>query len=346
MNSIVYEDLESIYKQIRLNKLKNKTILLTGLNGLIGSYLSQLIYYLNKKNFNIKLIGFTKSKVKKHLVYISDDKNIKFITGDLINEQFIDLPKIDYIIHSATYAQPNKFVEDKLATIALNTTVLKNLLDVAQKYKSTILFLSSTEIYGQPNKEDISPIPESYNGNSSTILPRAPYIQSKRMGETICYVYKEDANLNIKIARVSATYGPGIDVSDKRVLGDFIRKSFIERRIDLIDDGKQIRTWCYISDCIAMLMNILLYGKHFVYNIAGQSNVSIRNIAEMIGKYTNVQVTIPQRNKIKPIPGAPINIQIDISRFTNEFNYNSFVTIEEGIKRFVDWNIDQFRQYK
>lgn len=143
----------------------------------------------------------------------------------------------------------------------------------------------------------------------------------------------------MKIVRVSSIYGPGIDIRDKRVLGEFINKALNKKVIDLLDEGKQIRTWCYISDTIIMLLYILLYGKDFIYNVAGKSDISILGLAQLIGKYTNVPVKIPKKKKeLDYIKDAPIHIQIDISKIVNESMYYNFVPIEEGIKRFVEWN--------
>ncbi len=339
MNKIIESDIKNILAHIELDKLKNKTILLTGSNGLIGSFLVQLVFYLNKEGYNIKLLGYSKNSAKYYLKYVLSDNNIKLFASDLIYERFKNLPGIDYIIHTATYAQPRKFLEDKLTTIALNTLVLKKLLDIAKINSSSVLFLSSSEIYGQPPSNDINPISESYNGNCSTTSTRAPYAESKRLGETICNIYKKEENVDVKIARVSAVYGPGIDTKDKRVLGEFINKALNDKVIDLLDEGKQIRTWCYISDTIIMLLYILLYGKDFIYNVAGKSDISILGLAQLIGKYTNVPVKVPKKKKeLDYIRDAPIHIQIVISKIVNESKYYDFVPIEEGIKRFVEWN--------
>ena len=342
MNKIIENDLKKILTYIKLNKLINKTILLTGSNGLIGSFLVQLVFYLNKEGYNIKLLGYSKNSAKYYLKYVlseNSDNNIKLFASDLVYEKFKNLPKIDYIIHAATYAQPRKFLEDKLTTIALNTIVLKRLLDIARDNSASLLFLSSSEIYGQPQSNNVNPISESYNGNCSTTSTRAPYAESKRLGETICNIYKKEENVDVKIARVSAVYGHGIDTKDKRVLGEFINKALNDKVIDLLDEGKQIRTWCYISDCIIMLLYILLYGKDFIYNVAGKSDISILGLAQLIGKYTNVPVKVPKKKKgLDYIKDAPIHIQIDISKIVNESKYYDFVPIEEGIKRFVEWN--------
>ncbi len=338
MNKIIESDINNILAHIELDKLKNKTILLTGSNGLIGSFLVQLVYYLNRKGYKIKLLGYSKNSAKYYLKYVLSDSNIKLSASNLVYEKFKNLPKIDYIIHAATYAQPRKFLEDKLTTIALNTLVLKKLLDIAKINSSSVLFVSSSEIYGQP-PPDFNSITETYNGNCSTTSTRAPYAESKRLGETICDIYKKEEKVDVKIARVSAVYGPGIDTKDIRVLGEFINKALNKKVIDLLDEGKQVRTWCYISDCIAMLLYILLYGKGFIYNVAGKSDISILGLAHLIGEYTNVQVKIPKiKKELDYIKDSPIHIQIDISKIVNEFKYDNFVSIEEGIKRFVEWN--------
>lgn len=346
MDKIIKNDIEKIVHNISLDILRNKTVLVTGTNGLIGSFFVQLIYYLNKNDYNINLIGFSKNKPKYFLKYVVKDTNIKLFAGNLIDEKFENLPDIDYIIHSATYAQPRKFLADKMATISLNTSVLKDLLDLAKDNSASLLFISSSEIYGFPQSHEINPIQESYNGNCSTTSSRAPYIESKRLGETICDVYKNDEDVDVKIARASSVYGPGTDINDKRVLGEFINKALNNKVIDLLDEGKQIRTWCYISDAIIMLLRILLDGKDFIYNVAGQSEVSILQLANLIGTHTNASVIVPAEKKdLKFIKDAPKHIRIDISKIVNEFKFDNFIPIEEGIKRLVEWNKNNLNNY-
>ena len=334
MNQVIEKDLSESLEKVNLNKFRNKTVLIAGSNGLIGTYITLLLYFANKKQgLNIKVIGISKNEPNELLLAAKDDKNFTFYKKNLAQD-FEVKERVDYIIHAATYAQPAKFLENKLETIKLNTIVTKKLLTICKKDNASFLFLSSSEIYGQA--EEI-PTPETYNGNCSTTSIRAPYSESKRLGETICSVFKEDG-VDVKIARVSSAYGPGISIHDKRVLGNFLNKALTKKSIDLLDDGEQERTWLYISDCVAMLLNILLHGKSFIYNVGGEELVSIKRLAEVICELIGSEYSLPEKSKGVFMVSAPDRVKLDVSKVIDEFKFKDFVNLKEGLRRTIEWN--------
>ena len=162
MSLIIEKDLLEISGNIELNKLRDKTVLITGSNGLIGTYIIKLFYLANKKqDLNIKVIGISKNEPNELLSTTRDDKNFAFYKKNLAKD-FEFNEEVNYIIHAATYAQPAKFLENKLETIKLNTLVTEKLLNICKRNNASFLFLSSSEIYGQAEK---IPTPETYNGN-------------------------------------------------------------------------------------------------------------------------------------------------------------------------------------
>lgn len=332
MSPIIEKDLLNILEEVNLNKLKDKVVLVTGSNGLIGSYIVRLLYLVNKnQNLNIRVIGISKNEPNDVLSEIKDD-NFTFYKKNLA-EHFEIKEKVDYVIHGATYAQPTKFLENKLETIKLNTSVTEKLLNICKKNNASFLFISSSEVYGQSEK---IPTPETYNGNSLPTDVRAPYSQSKRLGETICTVFKE-SGLDVKIVRIAYTYGPGISINDRRVLGNFLNKALTKKSIDMLDSGKQERTWLYISDCIVMLLNVMLNGKSLVYNVGGKDSVSIKGLAEIICEITGSELSVPEKDDVF-MAGAPDKVQLDISKLTDEFNIKKFVGLKEGLRRTIEWN--------
>ena len=334
MNLVIEKDLLESLEKVNLNKLRNKTVLIAGSNGLIGAYIILLLYFANKKqNLNIKVIGISKNEPNELLSAAKDDKNFTFYKKNLA-ENFEFNEEVNYVIHAATYAQPAKFLENKLETTKLNTVVTEKLLNICKKNNASFLFLSSSEIYGQA--EEI-PTPETYNGNCSTTSIRASYSESKRLGETICHVFKEDG-VDVKIARVSSAYGPGISIHDKRVLGNFLNNALTKKSIDLLEDGKQERTWLYVPDCVAMLLNILLYGKSFIYNVGGEELVSIKRLAEIICELTGSKYSLPKKTDGVFMVSAPDRVKLDISKVMDEFKFRDFVDLKEGLRRTIEWN--------
>lgn len=336
MNKVIEDDLIVVLDKVDLNKLKGKTILVTGSNGLMGTYIIMTLYLANKnQNLNIRIVGVSKNEPNNTLSEIREDENITFYQKNLADD-FNFSEKFDYIIHAATYAQPVKFLENKLETIKLNTVVTEKLLDMCKKNNSSFLFISSSEIYGQAEK---IPTPETYNGNCSPIYERAPYTESKRLGETICSVFKE-FGVDVKIARCSSVYGPGISIYDKRVLGNFINKALFKGSIDLLDSGRQERAWLYVRDCVIMLLNILLHGKSFVYNAGGEELTSIKRLAETICELTNSKYSLPNGGGDVFMASAPDIVRLDISKVKNEFKLDDFVGLKEGLRRTIEWNRD------
>lgn len=339
--TILFDLLKSEYKNIKLDldlfELKNKTFLITGSNGLIGSNIINYLNYLNNTySLNIKIIAHS---LNEPVDWLPRNSNITYLHSDLADGVEIK-EKFDYLIYGTAYGQPKKSLENSLNTVRVNTDSLISLLNLALKNKSSVLFLSSSEIYGNVPAM-AGKIDESYLGNINPIHPRAIYAESKRIAETICSIYKGQG-LDIKIARIAITYGPGYKKSDTRFICEFINKSLTENSVKMLDKGESVRTLCFISDMIEMLLNVLLLGKSFVYNLAGIEKYSIIEIAKLIATINNVPLVIPEENKL--IEGMPNNVSIDITKYQTEFNKNKFISVEKGINKTIDWALKMINQ--
>jgi dTDP-glucose 4,6-dehydratase/UDP-glucuronate decarboxylase len=240
--------------------------------------------------------------------------------------------KADYIIHAATYGQPKKFLEFPKETVFLNTKVLFYLLELAKASKATLLYLSSAEIYGQADINNI-PTKESYYGFVNTLSERAIYAESKRIAESICYLYSKA--VDIKIARLLIAYGPGVKYDDQRVISEFIKRTQETGTLTMMDQGTAVRIFCFVSDTIEMLMNILINSKDTVYNVSGNQTVTIGELAQKIARINSAVVKSPE--KLLKISGTPNNSALSNKKYVNEFSKKSFIRIEEGLKITSDW---------
>ena len=340
MDRFIEQDCLEYIEKIDLTPLRNKTVYVTGANGLIGTYLIYMLHLANTvKDMGINIAAVSKSPPGSHLQDIFNDR-YTFYSADL-NDPRCDCyePKADYIIHGATYAQPKKFIQNYMDTIHLNTTVTERLLKKAKQDNATLLFLSSSEVYGNPDENHI-PTKEDYPGLCSPVDIRAIYSESKRMGETLCFAYRNFEGVNAKIARISMTYGPGIGLKDERVLAHFLRQALYEKKIVMLDDGRKIRTFCYIADCVLMLLYIMLYGKEFVYNVGGKESISIRTLAEEICLITGSTLSeeIANRENLKDVKVSPEMVKLDITKVLTEFPIPSFKPFREGLSRTIEWN--------
>ena len=340
MDKIIVQDCLEYIQKINIDGLRNKTVLITGANGLIGTYLIYMLHLANiTGNADIKIVAVSKNPPCQSLQDIFEG-NYEFFSMDLNNMAYNDLNyKVDYIIHGATYAQPGKFLRDYLNTIHLNTSVTENLLKKAKNDGAKILFLSSSEIYGEPENENI-PTPEDYPGLCSPVSIRSIYSESKRMGETLCFAYKNFEGVDAKIARISMTYGPGVKLNDERVLAQFLKQALNDKKIVMLDDGSKMRTFCYIADCALMLLNIILYGTDFVYNVGGKDSNSIRSLAEEICSLTGCTLALEATQQLpdQNIKVSPHRVELDIKKICTEFKIEAFKPFRDGLARTIEWN--------
>jgi UDP-glucuronate decarboxylase len=326
--SIIKNETLELIKNINFNQLKNKSVLITGASGLVGVYLISCLSQL-KKSHNIKIYAWVKNDINHLFSEIFEDCII--IKNDICDDKsFVDLPNFDYIIHSAGYAQPTKFLENKIKTITLNTTSTINLFNKLNK-TGKFLFVSTSELYSGYESENIK---EHEIGTTNTNHPRACYIEGKRCGESICYSYK-DEGYDVKIVRLSLAYGPGTKLGDQRVMNSLIDKGLKNNTIELMDSGDSIRTYCYITNVIEMMWNVLLFGKEVLYNVGGDSKITILELANLIGENLNKQVSVPTTQN--GLVGNPKIVNISIEKYINEFNLPNFKSINDGIKTTINW---------
>ncbi len=230
----------------------------------------------------------------------------------------------DYIIHAGGYGQPIKFSEDKVHTIEINT---KTTIDLFSKLKPNgkFLFVSTAEVYsGAP-----SPHTEAMIGTTTPQHPRACYIEGKRCGEAICMAYREQG-YDVKIARLALAYGSGTKQGDTRVLNQFIEQALTTKEIKLKDKGEATRTYCYVDDACEMMLDILFYGTQPVYNVGGESTVTIKDLAQKIADLTGSRVTLGDNG----LPGAPDDVKLSLGLVLTEFP-RKFVSLEEGLERTI-----------
>lgn len=318
---------------------KNKKILITGCSGFIGYYLVKCLAGVFNERENI-IHGIDRIGLKENF------KNFKFYKKDLYNLKKRDIPnqKYDYIIHLAGIPSPVFYKKFPLRTIYLNAELSRKLLEVSKNKGSKMIYFSSSEIYGNPSKNFV-PTFENYNGNVSSISDRSCYDESKRMGETYSYIYKEYFNVDVKVIRPFNFYGEGMRQKDERIIPKFFSQIINNKPITVFAKGNQTRTYCHIFDAIAMIIKIIFKGKKFVYNVGNPTEeISALRLAHKIKKtFTYKKTKIVKVPYPKSYPSdEPMRRCPSIINFKSEFDFVPQIGLAKGLGYFKDYAEKKF----
>lgn len=287
------EDLKYVASLPVFDKLKNKSIMITGACGLIGSFLTDALMMHNKlysDNITVIAYDFKEEFINNRFPNYNGDSNFKYVCQD-VNLPLEYNEKVDYVVHLASNAHPALFKTDPVGTIKANIIGLLNLLEFAkEKNVSRVLYTSTGEVYGE--KEGISEFTEEDLGFVNPTLYRSCYPNSKRCAETLCVSFTEQYGVSTVIARPSHVYGPTMTKSDSRVYAEFIRNILSNEDITLKSSGSQTRSYTYVADAVSALIYILLLGEDKnAYNIANPNSIlSIKEMAEIIADIGNKKV--------------------------------------------------------
>lgn len=265
------------------SKMCDCNILVTGATGLIGGCLVEVLMSRQDKDYHVYASGRNEERAKKRFADFASDPSFHFVKYDVL-EPFESDVTFDYIIHAASNASPNFFATKPVEVIKSNIQGLSNLMEYGLNHgMKRMLYVSSGEVYGEGDGRVFT---EDYSGYVNCTSPRSCYPSSKRATETLCVSYAQEYGADVVIARPSHTYGPYFTESDNRVYAQFIRNVLRGEDIVMKSTGSQFRSWCYVVDCAAAILYILLKGENGqAYNIAdASSNISIKELAEMIAE--------------------------------------------------------------
>lgn len=321
--------------------MSGKTVLITGARGFLGRYFIEIFKQLNSKYLAspVHVVAIdnliTSGKYAEQLI---DDSNIRFIEHDVIKPFSFD-KEVHYVIHAAGIASPQYYQKYPLETLDVAITGTKNMLQLAKQKNAKFTFFSSSEIYGNPDLKNI-PTKEEYWGNVSSLGPRACYDESKRVGETLCYIFNQQFGVKTNIVRPFNFYGPGMQEKDYRVLPNFASRIKAKRPLKIYGRGDQTRTFCYITDALTGLLQVILRGtSNEVYNIGNpEPEISITHLAEMINKVLDYKIPYEVIDYPDDYPANEPNRRCpDIQKAQEHLGYNPQVRLEDGLKRFFSW---------
>jgi len=342
-NSVILEDARRICSELIdvLKPLSGSTLLVTGGSGFVCSYLLDVLAVLNDEFLDrpcrVVSIDNLRTGLPERTAHLESRRDFHFVNHDLSHPFAID-ESVDRIIHGAGIASPTFYRRFPLETIDVNVTGTRSMLDLArEKAARSILYISTSEIYGDPDAAHI-PTSEDYRGSVSCTGPRACYDESKRLAETLCATYFRLHATPVKVVRPFNVYGPGQRLDDKRVIPDLMSCALERRPIVLLSDGKATRSFCYISDFIRGLLYVLMSdadGEPF--NVGSdEREISMRDLAVLMDEIAgppSIGVEFRASADRDYTVDNPQRRAPDLTKLRSWFPWQPKVSLAEGLQR-------------
>jgi len=331
-----------------LEAFRGKHILVTGAAGFLGFGFLHFFSYLNRnllKTGRLSIVAadnYIRGCPRWLTELVAASPDIQLLRQDITKPWTGPAgDRFDFIIHGASIASPKVYRQYPLETLDTNISGLRYMLELAKSHRAeSILYFSSSEIYGDPPAHEI-PTNEAYRGNVSCIGPRACYDESKRLGETLCYLYHQQHGVRAKIVRPFNNFGPGLRLADGRVLPDFCRDILADRDIVLRSDGSPTRTFCYVSDALTGYLLTLLSSNHAEpFNIGSDSpEISMRELGRMLLEVAG------SKRKVIHTPSEEVDYLTDnpnrrcpnLAKSRSLLGYTPLVDLRFGLSRMLQW---------
>ena len=307
-----------------------KNILIAGGAGFIGSHLCDLLVSNNKVICVDNLITGSKNNIE-HLL---SNPNFKYIECDISEPDFLEKIKVknlDEIYNLASPASPVDYLQHSIDTLKVGSVGVFNLLELARSFGAKILVASTSEVYGDPLEH---PQKEEYWGNVNPVGIRSCYDEAKRFMEALSVAYNRTHGVNISIARIFNTYGPRMRLNDGRVVPNFISQALKGEALSIYGNGKQTRSFCYVSDLIDGLTKLMASEVNTPVNIGNPEEKTILEFADAVIKIIGSDLKfnyhdIPQDDPKKRKP--------DITKARKFLAWEPKIALEDGLSQTIEY---------
>ena len=313
MNIIQKLDIEDFVQNFALtNSLNGAKFLITGATGLIGSTLVRCLLALNK---DIQITCPIRNLKKANATYGEDIDSICFIECELVSylRGLTENDDFQYIVHCASPTEGKYMIEHPVDTYMLAIDSTRAILEYARKKKTDIVYVSSLEFYGQNFNDKL--ITEDMQGYVNNTDPRSSYPLGKRAAEYLCAAYAKQYGVNVKVARLTQTFGAGVSTDDNRVFAQFARSVIKGKNIVMHTKGESAKPYCYTTDCVSAILYILLRGeKGEAYNVANQETyISIKDMANFLCTHFNpkLKVVVEEHPEMGYAPVTKLNLSTE-----------------------------------
>lgn len=295
--------------------------LVTGGAGFLGSHLCDALL---AEGHQVVCVDNLLTGRAENILHLANESRFEFQQHDIC-EPF-DLGRVDYVFHFACPASPVDYMEHGVQTLAVGSFGTFNALAVARKYSAKYLLSSTSECYGDPN---VHPQPESYWGNVNPIGPRSVYDEAKRFSEATTMAYHRYYGVDTHIVRIFNTYGPRLQLNDGRVISNFMKQALRGDDLTIYGEGKQTRSFCYVSDEIEGILRLSRSNEHLPVNIGNPTEFSILQCAQMVLKVTGSSSQL----RFEPLPqDDPKQRRPDITKARTLLGWEPKVDLETGLR--------------
>jgi dTDP-glucose 4,6-dehydratase len=301
-------------------------ILVAGGAGFIGSH---LVDHLLSQGHFVDIVDNFVTGRNENINHLKDNKNFNLIKMDIVKN--VPDQKYDRIYNLASPASPVDFKKIPIEILLTGSIGHKNLLDLAEKYNSRILFASTSEVYGDPL---VNPQSETYFGNVNCRGERACYDEAKRFAEALTNLYQIKKNVETRTIRIFNTYGPRMSPTDGRVIPNFFMQALVGESLSVYGDGSQTRSLCYVSDMVAGMERLMESSVSDPVNIGNTNEMTILEIGQKINELTGNKAPMI----FEPLPeNDPKLRRPDTRRAKELLNWEALVHADQGLKVTMDY---------
>jgi len=312
-----------VMKTPKLPDSQRKKIMVTGGAGFVGSH---LVDKLMKEGHEVIVVDNFFTGQKKNIEHWLQHPNFSLIVHDVTEPIMLE---VDQIYHLACPASPPHYQYNPVKTIKTSSMGTINMLGLAKRIKARMLLTSTSEIYGDPKEH---PQKESYWGNVNTVGPRSCYDEGKRVAETMMYSYKNQNNVEVRVARIFNTFGPRMHPNDGRVVSNFIIQALQNKPLTIYGDGKNTRSFQYVSDLVDGLHALMNGDYDMPVNLGNPEEFTVGNFAEKIKDITGSVSDILYLEKSEDDPSQR-KPAIEVAK--KEIGWEPKVHVDDGLKKAI-----------
>lgn len=330
MDNIISQDLDNIISNVKADLFEDKKVLVTGAAGFIGSWLCDVLIRFGA---NVTALDDLSTGRIQNIEHLTKNEKFKFIKSDVC--RFESNEKFEVILNMAGHASPDEYQAHPIETLQTSSVGTFMMAELARKNDATLLFASTSEVYGDT---ELIPTPESYWGKVNPIGIRSCYDEGKRFAEALLMAYSKQYGMDVRVPRIFNTYGPRLreDGMYGRAMSRFIFQALNNQTITVYGNGKQTRSFCYITDNVTglLLLTATSNAKGEVVNIGNTQEITILELATKIKENTKCKSTI----EFYPLPNDdPKRRCPDTNKLEKLVSWKPNVTFDDGLKRTITW---------